>query len=139
VYEGARIAQVRAELKALEQLDSAEWQSLTEDVPYQKGSHPLKAYMALAYEMLKGELQLWNSVLPTHEEASLLVFVAICDAAVAEMQRLLSPFLLDDQKSKQTNSHINKQVLPKRRPRYYHSDYLYTDMISFPTQSFTSG
>jgi hypothetical protein len=109
VYEGARIAQVRAELKALEQRNAAEWRSLLEDVPYQKGSHPLRDYSSLAYEMLKGEMQLWSATLPT-SEASQLVFVAICDAIVSEMQRVLSPMLLEDHRSREKSGHINKQV-----------------------------
>lgn len=97
VYQGVRIAQVLAELQAEENDHANDWAALLEDVPYSKGSHPLRDYLALAYEMLRGELQLWSNTLDTTKPPAQGVYAAICDATVLEIQRLLTPTLLADQ------------------------------------------
>lgn len=103
VYQSIRIAQVKAELQVEEDAHAAEWAALLEDVPYIRGSHPLQGYITLAYEMLRGELQLWSNALNPNNPACVLAFVAICDGTVMEMQRLLTPMLLDDEETQSSN------------------------------------
>ena len=109
VYQNIRIAQVKAELQVEEDAHAAEWAALLEDVPYIRGSHPLQGYITLAYEMLRGELQLWSNVLKPNDPECVLVFVAICDGTVMELQRLLLPMLLDDE-SAHSSSFIIRQA-----------------------------
>ena len=71
------------------------------------GSHPFKEYFLLAYWLLRSELQLWGSTLPSNEE-SLHVFVAICEALIAELQRVLSPILSEEKISKNNNPTVRK-------------------------------
>jgi len=61
----------------------------------------------LAYWLLRSELQLWGSTLPSNEE-SLHVFVAICEALIAELQRVLSPILSEEKISKNNNPAVRK-------------------------------
>lgn len=108
-YQRVRIAQVKADLKAHEADHASEWLALTQDAPYQKGTHPLKEFYTYAFEMLRGELQLWGETLPGSPE-SLLVFVAICDAVILELQRVMAPVLMEDFKSGKSSNSILKQV-----------------------------
>lgn len=103
VYQGIRIAQVKAELQAEEDAHASDWATLEEDVPYIKGSHPLQRFLSLAYEMLRGELQLWSNSLNPANPQAVQVFAAICDATVMEIQRLLIPMLLDDEQEHSSN------------------------------------
>jgi len=115
VYQGVRIAQDLAELRADEEAHSDEWRMLLEDVPYEKNTHPLRGYLSLAFETLKGELLMWNTAFASSSSSSsssneeaVAVFVAICEATVMELQRLLVPMLLDDEDAKDS-SHITRQ------------------------------
>jgi hypothetical protein len=103
VFQGIRIAQVRAELQVEEEAHAKEWAALLDDVPYIKGSHPLQGYITLAYEMLRGELQLWSNALNPSNPQAIKVFAAICDATVMEIQRLLTPMLIDDEEHTSSN------------------------------------
>ena len=62
-YQRIRTAQAIEELQAHESSTMSAWEGLLQDVPYQKGTHPLKSYAALAHETIRGELQLWRSTL----------------------------------------------------------------------------
>lgn len=67
--------------------------------------------IALAAALLRGEYQLWTSLLPMNEE-SMSVFISICDALVAELQRLFSPLLSDKAtKSLPGSTQVIRQVL----------------------------
>jgi hypothetical protein len=90
-----RIARMKAELKEVETANAQQWTSSYNDDPYQKGNHPFKEFYTLAFWLVKSEYQLWGSTLPTCEE-SLQAFVAICDASLQEITRVLSPILSDD-------------------------------------------
>jgi hypothetical protein len=111
VYQSARISKLKAELKQQETKDAAQWLAAQQDGPYEKDSHPFKAYFTLAYWLLRSELQLWGSTLPSRED-SLSVFVNICDAVVAELNRVLAPILSDQKLSPGTNPVVRK-VRPK--------------------------
>lgn len=109
-YQRVRIAQVKAELQAHEADHASEWIALTQDnIPYLKGTHPLNAFYTFAFEMLRGELHLWGITLISSQE-SLLVFIAICDAAVMELQRVMGPVLLEDFKNNKSSHFILKQT-----------------------------
>uniref|UniRef100_A0A7S3HT83 Exocyst subunit Exo70 family protein n=1 Tax=Spumella elongata TaxID=89044 RepID=A0A7S3HT83_9STRA len=110
VYQTVRIAKLKAELKAQETACAAQWTAAALDGPYEKGSHPFKEYFLLAYWLLRSELQLWGSTLPSNEE-SLHVFVAICEALIAELQRVLSPILSEEKMSKNNNPAVRKSKL----------------------------
>ena len=109
IYQRVRIAHVLGDLQAHEAASLAAWEGLLQDAPYQKGTHPLKSYAALALETLRGELQLWRSTLlfdnrnssgtdntKRYKEAA-SVYASIADAIVLEIQRVLSPLLFDDE------------------------------------------
>ena len=116
IFQRVRIAHVLGDLQAHEAASLAAWEGLLQDAPYQKGTHPLKSYAALALETLRGELQLWQSTLLFDSSRSnsssssssrssssakrfketASVYAAIADAIVLEMQRVLSPLLFDD-------------------------------------------
>jgi hypothetical protein len=106
VYQNVRIAKVRAELKQQESTHAAQWAAAQQDGPYEKGSHPFKEYFLLAYYLMRSELQLWGSTLPSNEE-SLQVFVNICEALIGELSRVLAPILADE-KSKTGNPVVRK-------------------------------
>ena len=108
VYQGVRVAQVRSDLSILEDAHAQEWEALQEDVPYQKGTHPLKEYQVLVTELLRGESRLWASTL-THNEEALQALNAICEVIVMELQKMLTPMLLDDELEK-TSSQIIHQT-----------------------------
>lgn len=104
-----RIAKLRAELKQQESAHAAQWAAAQQDGPYEKGSHPFKEYFLLAYYLMRSELQLWGSTLPSNEE-SLQVFVNICEALIGELSRVLAPILADE-KSKTGNPVVRKVCL----------------------------
>jgi len=95
VYQSVRISKLKSELKEHEASKSKEWHAAARDGPYEKGSHPFRDYFQLAYWLLRSELNLWGSTLPSTSE-SLKVFVAICDAVIGELDRVLMPLLSDD-------------------------------------------
>lgn len=93
VYKSLRIAQTKADLKAYEQSLQREWEGVLADKsgPYAAGKHPFASYYALAFSILRGELQLWGTALPSSED-SVAVFISICEAAFLEMARVLMPY-----------------------------------------------
>lgn len=96
VYQTIRVAKLRSELKELENGYAKEWTvSLLQNGPYERGSHPFRLYFLFAYNLLRSELQLWGSTLPSNEE-SLQVFVAICEGLISELHSAVSPLLVDD-------------------------------------------
>lgn len=99
VYQTVRVAKLKAELKQQETSCAAQWAAAQQDGPYEKGSHPFKDYFLLAYWLLRSELQLWGSTLPSNEE-SLQVFVGVCEALIAEVARVLHPILAEDSGNK---------------------------------------
>lgn len=70
------------------------WNSVQSDDPYQRDNLPFAELMSLALGLLRSEYQLWSGTLPMNEE-SMAIFVSICDAVVAEMQRSFMPLLSD--------------------------------------------
>lgn len=70
------------------------WNSVQSDDPYQRDNLPFAELMSLALGLLRSEYQLWSGTLPMNEE-SMAIFVGICDAVVAEMQRSFMPLLSD--------------------------------------------
>lgn len=106
VYQTVRVAKLKAELKQQETSCAAQWAAAQQDGPYEKGSHPFKEYFTLAYWLLRSELQLWGSTLPSNEE-SLQVFVTICDTVIGELNRILAPILAVD-KSKNVNQVVRR-------------------------------
>ena len=118
IFQRVRIAHVLSDLQAHETASLVAWEGLLQDAPYQKGTHPLKSYAALALETLRGELQLWRATLlfdsnnnnninnnsssssssgrAKRFKATASVYAAIADAIVLEMQRVLSPLLFDE-------------------------------------------
>ena len=105
-----RIEKLKTELKNQELAFAAQWAAAQQDGPYERGTHPFKEYFLLAYWLLRSELQLWGSTLPSNEE-SLKVFVNICGALISEINRILAPLLLDD-KSKPNVNPVVKRVRP---------------------------
>lgn len=106
VYQNIRIAKLKAELKQQESTYSSQWLAAQQDGPYDKSSHPFKEYFTLSYWLLRSELQLWGSTLPSNQE-SLEVFVNICDALISSIEKVLAPILLDE-KSKIGNPVVRK-------------------------------
>lgn len=102
VFQSVRIVKLKAELKLQEQAFNAQWTAAQQDGPYEKGTHPFKEYFLLAYWLLRSELQLWGSTLPSNEE-SLQVFVNICEALISELNRVLAPILVDDKPNSKQN------------------------------------
>lgn len=94
-YQTLRIARMKTELKELETAHAHQFTCAFNEDPYQKGNHPFKEFYTLAYWLVKSEYQMWGSTLPTCEE-SLNAFVAICDASLSEITRVLSPMLTED-------------------------------------------
>ena len=93
VYQKVRIDRVKIDLSTHEQEHSDNWAKLLDDVPYQKGTHPLESYYNLACEIVRGELLIWGSILPQSDD-SLAVLITISDFIIKELQRLISPTLL---------------------------------------------
>ena len=119
MYQTVRIAKLKAELKLQETTYAAQWASAQQDGPYEKGSHPFKDFFLLAYWLLRSELQLWGSTLPSNEE-SLQVFVNICEALIAELNRVLSPLLVEEKSRMGANPVVRKvtnvkECLPNER------------------------
>lgn len=112
VYQNARVTRLKAELKAVESQHNAAWQSAlyTED-PYAKGSPAFNDFYLFSYVYLRSEYMLWGSTLPVSED-SLKCYVAICDACIAELQRVLSPItsLSSFETAKATVNPVIKQV-----------------------------
>ena len=108
-YKRVRVAQVKAELKAHEDFHIDIWNTLQNDVPYKKSSHPFRDYFAFAFEMLRGELQMWGTLLASTTESA-LVFIAIADAVVFEFQRLLGPLLLENNDKAASPNQILRNV-----------------------------
>jgi hypothetical protein len=106
VYERVRTAKLKAELKELETIHSKEWSASLLDSPYEKGSHPFRGYFHLVYWLLRSELQLWGSTLPSTQE-SLQIFISICEAVVNDLQTVLKTLLSDDSKSSSNNKSTN--------------------------------
>jgi hypothetical protein len=102
---------LRSELKELENGYAKEWTvSLLQNGPYERGSHPFRMYFMFAYNLLRSELQLWGSTLPSNEE-SLQVFVAICEGLILELHNVVSPLLLDDKTANSGNQNpVVRQV-----------------------------
>lgn len=110
-YQTSRIQRIRGDLKELETSQGALWNSLQGEDPYQRNNLPFTEMIALAAALLRGEYQLWTSLLPMNEE-SMSVFISICDALVAELQRLFSPLLSDKAtKSLPGSTQVIRQVL----------------------------
>lgn len=93
-YKLVRLTQVKNELKEFELANSTLWTVVSQDGPYERGSHPFKEYYFLVIALLRSELQLWVNTLPTNVE-SLGIFVSICSSAIEELQRVLIPVLSD--------------------------------------------
>lgn len=106
MYQTVRIAKLKAELKQQENSCAAQWAAAQQDGPYEKGTHPFKEYFLLVYWLLRSELQLWGSTLPSNEE-SLQVFVNICESLIGEVGRVLHPILTEDRTAK-TNPVVKK-------------------------------
>lgn len=111
MYERVRSAKLKAELKELETTHSKEWSASLLDSPYEKGSHPFRGYFHLVYWLLRSELQLWGSTLPSTQE-SLQIFVSICEAVVNDLQTVLKALLSDDSKSSSSSSKSMNAVNP---------------------------
>ena len=107
-----RIAKLKSELKQHETSCASQWATAQQDGPYEKGSHPFKEYFVLAYWLLRSELQLWGSTLPSTED-SLKVFVNICEALIAEISRVLVPVLAHE-KSKTSNPVVRKVLCSRQ-------------------------
>lgn len=95
IYQTARASVCRAELKQLETSSLSAWNAQLSEDPYDKGSHPFAEHLSLSYWLLRGEFQLWGSTLPSDED-SLSCYTSICDAFVADLSRVLGPFIADD-------------------------------------------
>lgn len=93
VYKSLRVAQAKADLKAFEQSQQLGWDGVLSDKssPYAAGKHPFEHYYALAFSILRGELQMWGTAL-TSSEDSISVFLSVCEAVLNEMSRVLSPY-----------------------------------------------
>lgn len=93
VYKSLRIAQVKADLKAFEMSQQIGWDGVLIDksAPYAAGQHPFAKYYSLAFSILRGELQMWGTALPSSDEA-IAVFLSICENVLLEMSRVLSPY-----------------------------------------------
>lgn len=107
MFQTVRIAKLKAELKQQELAFNAQWTAAQQDGPYEKGTHPFKEYFLLAYWLLRSELQLWGSTLPSNEE-SLQVFVNICEALISELNRVLAPILVDEKPKQNVNPVVRK-------------------------------
>eukprot|EP00981_Chlorochromonas_danica_P016194 scaffold16024_cov258-Ochromonas_danica.AAC.4 len=96
MYQKHRVATIKAELKRFENDHINEWNAQQSNDPYSKGSHPFAAYFNLSYWLLQGEFQMWGSTLPSTED-SLQCFTAICESFVSDLQRILAPFIAENQ------------------------------------------
>jgi hypothetical protein len=127
VYQTVRIAKLKAELKQHEANHATQWAAAQQDGPYEKGSHPFKEYFLLVYWLLRSELQLWGSTLPSNEE-SLQVFVNICESLIGEVNRVLHPILSEDKTAK-TNPVVKKVSMS----RVLSSRSANLNTVAFPT------
>lgn len=113
VYRSVRVAALKAELRDLEAgaPGAREW-TLAQSGPYERGSHPFRQYFLLAYNLLRAELQLWGSTLPSNEE-SLQAFVSVCEELVAELHKAVAPLLLEGKPTAGNNNQnaVIRQVL----------------------------
>jgi hypothetical protein len=91
-YQMSRISLIRSELKNLENERGALWNALQNEDPYQKDSLPVRELLYFTCLLLRSEYQLWTTIFHITEE-SMAIFVSICDSAIAELQRVLSPVL----------------------------------------------
>jgi Exo70 exocyst complex subunit len=98
VYKKVRVELVQTELRACETAAHTAWEELLQDVPFRKGTHPLKGYLSLAVELLRGEQLLWGATLSS-SDASIEVFLSIADVIIVEIQRTLTPTLIDEESS----------------------------------------
>jgi hypothetical protein len=96
VYKSLRVAQAKADLKAHELLQAIGWEGVLSDkaAMYAAGRHPFANYYSLAFSILRGELQLWGTALPSSDD-SIAVFLAVCEAVLNEMSRVLNPYLTE--------------------------------------------
>ena len=110
MYQTVRTSKLQQELSEFEDKSSAQWRAgQGQDGPYERGSHPFRAYFVRAYWLLRSELQLWGSTLPSNLQA-LQVFVALCDAVLVELNRVLHPLLHDELRSGVSSSNANPVV-----------------------------
>jgi len=110
-YQRLRIIQIKSDLNKFESNHSEEWANAHKDVPYQKGSHPFKDYCNYSFEVLRGELQLWGSLLPSNSE-TIQVYVNICEATLITIRQVISDFLID-KKSKEVNKNTALKQINK--------------------------
>lgn len=103
IYQKHRVATIKSELKRFENDHINEWNALQSNDPYSKGSHPFAAYFNLSYWLLQGEFQMWGSTLPSTED-SLQCFTSICESFVSDLQRILAPFIAENQTNRGTAS-----------------------------------
>ena len=96
VYKSLRIAQAKSDLKSFEQSVQLGWEGVLGDksAPYAAGKHPFAKFYQLSFSILRGELQLWGTVLSSSEE-SITVFLGVCEAVLNEMARVLSPYIAE--------------------------------------------
>eukprot|EP01038_Epipyxis_sp_PR26KG_P012873 gene12873-17251_t len=107
IYQSVRISRLKADLKDLENQYASAWMALLQEGPYEKGSHPFQNYYKLVYVLLRNELQMWGSTLPSNEE-SLSVFINICAAGISEINRVLAPIVHEDKSNRQGNQTIKQ-------------------------------
>lgn len=93
VYKSLRIAQVKADLKAFENSQQLLWEAVLADttIPYAAGNHPFEKYYFLAFSILRGELQLWGTALPSSDE-TIAVFLAVAETVLIELSKTLHPY-----------------------------------------------
>lgn len=115
VYRAVRVVALKAELRDLDAggPGTREW-TLTQTGPYEKGSHPFRRYFLLAYNLLRAELQLWGSTLPSNEE-SLQAFVSVCEEIVTELRKAVAPLLLE--RKPVTGNSSNQNAVIRQVPR----------------------
>lgn len=110
IYQSSRIQKLKSELKELEASNANQWHSIYTEDPYQRGTYPFHDFYFLSYWLIRSEYQLWGSTLPTNEE-SLAAYIAICEAALSEIVRVLTPLLTDEaMKGKQGVNSVIRQV-----------------------------
>lgn len=110
IYQTSRIQKLKSELKELEASNANQWHSIYTEDPYQRGNYPFHDFYFLSYWLIRSEYQLWGSTLPTNEE-SLAAYIAICEAALSEIVRVLTPLLTDEaMKGKQGVNSVIRQV-----------------------------
>jgi hypothetical protein len=94
VYKSLRLASVKAELRAFEAAHEAEWTAVLNEttMPYATGNHPFAKYYELAFSIMRGEVQLWGTALPSTPD-SVAVLMSICEAIMNEISKVLAPYL----------------------------------------------